>query len=319
MRTRIGWIALALCGFVLGGGPAGSQDYPTRYIRVIAGPGPDIVPRLIGPKMSETLKQEFVIEPRPGAGGTIAAQTVASAPADGYTLLLASASYTINTAMGQSPFDLGRDFAPVGLVGTSPFVVVVNPSLAVRSLADLIAYAKANPGKLNYASSGVGTPPHLAGELFKSMAGVDIVHVPFREANSAINAVVGGTVEMMFAIASTATPLIEGGKLRGLAVTTLHPTPLVPGIPSVAELGLPGFEVIGWNGFVAPQGTPGPVIARLSAAMNAALDVPDVRDKLAVVGYEPAAHNSPRQFGQFVKADTDKWTALVAKTAMKAN
>jgi tripartite-type tricarboxylate transporter receptor subunit TctC len=317
VRARVHWM-IALCGVLLGICAAGAQDYPNRYIRVIAGPGPDIVPRIVGPLMSDVLKQQFVVEPRPGAGGTIAAQSVKSSESDGYTLLLASASYTINTATQQSPFDLSRDFTPVGLVGTSPFVLVVHPSVPVRNLSELIAYAKANPGKLNYASAGVGTPPHLAGELFKSMTGVDIVHVPFREANSAINAVLGGSVEMMFAIASTAMSQIESGKLRGIAVTTLHPTPLVPGVPAVAEAGIPGFEVIGWNGFVAPLGTPDQVVAALSAALNKALDAPDLRDKLSVVGYEPAVHNTPQQFQQFIKADTDKWVNVVAKTDMKA-
>ncbi|HEY5129517.1 MAG TPA: tripartite tricarboxylate transporter substrate-binding protein, partial [Bradyrhizobium sp.] len=274
MKAGVHWVILALCGVLLGIGVADAQDYPNRYIRVIAGPGPDIVPRIVGPMMSDMLKQQIVVEPRPGAGGTIAARSVKSSGPDGYTLLLASASYTINTATQQSPFDLGRDFTPVGLVGTSPFVLVVHPSVPVHNLSELIAYAKANPGKLNYASSGVGTPPHLAGELFKAMTGIDIVHVPFREANSAINAVLGGSVEMMFAIASTATSQIESGKLRGIAVTTLHPTPLVPGVPAIAESGIPGFEVIGWNGFVAPPGTPDQVIAKLSAALNAALEAP---------------------------------------------
>ena len=194
MRTAPGWAA-ALALSVTLATTAQAQDYPSRYIRVIVGPGPDIVARLFGPKITETLGQQVVVEPRPGAGGTIAAQAVANSPPDGYNLLLASASYTINTALGQSPLDLAKDFAPVGLAVTVPFVLVVHPSVPAKTLAELIAYAKANPGKLNYASSGIGTPPHLAGEMFKAMAGVDIVHVPFREANSALNAVVSGATQ----------------------------------------------------------------------------------------------------------------------------
>ena len=296
-----------------------AQDYPTRFIRVIVGPGPDIVARLFGAKITDLVGQQVVVEPRPGAGGTIAAQTVASAPPDGYNLLLASASYTINTAMAQSPLDLGRDFAPIGLVSTVPFVLVVHPSLAARNLAELIALAKANPGKLNYASSGIGTPPHLAGELFKSMAGIDVVHVPFREANSALNAVVSGSVQMMFSIASTAASQIGGGTVRGIGVTSLRPSPLLPGLPSLAESGLPGFTVIGWNGFVAPRGTPAAIVGKLSSTLQRGLDDPELRQRLATSGYEPAARNSPDDFAAFIRSDTAKWVALIEKTNMKSH
>jgi tripartite-type tricarboxylate transporter receptor subunit TctC len=182
-------VAVVLSLLALLAGPSYAQDYPNRPIRVVVGPGPDIVARVFGAKMGELLGQPIVVEPRPGAGGVIAAQTVAAAAPDGYTLLQVTASYTINTALQSSPLDLRKDFAPVGHVSTIPFVLVLHPSVPAKSLAELIAYAKANPGKLNYASSGIGTPPHLAGELFKSMAAVDIVHVPFREANSGLSAV----------------------------------------------------------------------------------------------------------------------------------
>ena len=312
--------AFALVAVTLGASCVSyAQDYPTRFIRVIVGPGPDIVARLFGAKITDLVGQQVVVEPRPGAGGTIAAQTVASAPPDGYNLLLASASYTINTAMAQSPLDLGRDFAPIGLVATVPFVLVVHPSLAARNLAELIALAKANPGKLNYASSGIGTPPHLAGELFKSMAGIDVVHVPFREANSALNAVVSGSVQMMFSIASTAASQIGGGTVRGIGVTSLRPSPLLPGLPSLAESGLPGFTVIGWNGFVAPRGTPAAIVGKLSSTLQRGLDDPELRQRLATSGYEPAARNSPDDFAAFIRSDTAKWVALVEKTNMKSH
>ena len=298
---------------------AHAQDYPNRFIRAIVGPGPDIVARLFGPKVSEALGQQMVIEQRPGAGGVIAAQSVAAAAPDGYTLLQATASYTINTALQTSPLDLGRDFVPVGLLSTTPFVLVVHPSVPAKNLAELIAYAKANPGKLNYASSGIGTPPHLAGELFKSMAGVDIVHVPYREANSALNAVVAGTTDMMFSIASTAQSQIDGGTVRGLGVTAREPSPLLPGVPSIAQSGLPGFEVIGWNGFVAPRGTPLSVVATLSAALQVGLDDAELRKKLTAAGYQAAGRNTPEQFGGFIRSDTAKWVELVARTNMKGN
>ena len=316
---RVGWakrsVPTAATLFALLGFAASAQEFPTRPIRVIVGPGPDIVARLFGPKITEVLGQPVVIEARPGAGGVIAAQTVANAPADGYLLLQATASYTINTALQTTPLDLNRDFAPVALVSTIPFVLVVHPSVPAKTLAELIAYAKANPGKLNYASSGVGTPPHLAGELFKTMAGIDIVHVPFREANSALNSVVSGATQMGFVIASIAQAQIAGGTVRGLAVTSREASRLVPGVVPVAQAGLPGFEVIGWNGFVAPKGTP--VVAKLNAALVAGLDDAALRARLTAAGYEPAGKNSPQQFAAFIAADTAKWVDLVARTRMK--
>jgi tripartite-type tricarboxylate transporter receptor subunit TctC len=318
MIDRLASVVLSLLALFVAG-PSYAQDYPNRPIRVVVGPGPDIVARVFGAKMSELLGQPIVVEPRPGAGGVIAAQTVAAAPPDGYTLLQVTASYTINTALQSSPLDLRKDFAPVGHVSTIPFVLVVHPSVPTKSLAELIAHAKANPGKLNYASSGIGTPPHLAGELFKSMAGVDIVHVPFREANSGLSAVVGGNVEMMFSIASTAQSQIAGGTVRGIGVTSLKPSPLVPGLPALAQSGLAGFEVIGWNGFVAPKDTPQPIVAKLSAAIGKALADPDVRAKMNTAGYELAAANSPDDFAMFIAADTEKWIGLATKTGIKAN
>ena len=254
MIERLAGVVIALLAVAVGSPSA--QEYPNRVIRVVVGPGPDIVARLFGPRMSEALGQQVVIEPRPGAGGVIAAQTIATAQPDGYNLLLATASYTINTALKTSPYDMRKDFAPIGRMSTSPFVLVVHPSVPAKTVQELIALAKSKPGQLNYASSGIGTPPHLAGELFKAMAGIDIVHVPFREANSALNAVVGGNVQMMFSIATTTQSQIESGTVRGLGVTTLEPTRLVPNLPSIAQSGLPGFEVTGWNGLAAPAGTP---------------------------------------------------------------
>jgi tripartite-type tricarboxylate transporter receptor subunit TctC len=319
MRTSFRFVAVAVLSVGAISSTASAQDYPIRSIRVIVGPGPDIIPRLFGPKITEVLGQQVVVEPRPGAGGVIAAQSVANAPADGYTLLQATASYTINTALQSSALDMRKDFAPVTLVSTIPFVLVVHPSVPAKTLAELIVYAKANPGKLNYASSGVGTPPHLAGELFKTMAGVDIVHVPFREANSALNAVISGATQMAFVIASIAQSQMSGGTVRGLAVTSRQPSALVPGVPPVALAGLPDFEVIGWNGFVAPKATPAPVIAKLSAALLAGLDDAELRKRVTSAGYEPAEKNTPPQFSAFIAADTTKWLELVAKTNMKGN
>jgi tripartite-type tricarboxylate transporter receptor subunit TctC len=317
MIERLIGLILSVVGLTVS--PSQAQEYPNRVIRVVVGPGPDIVARVFGVKMGEVLGQPIVVEPRPGAGGTIAAQTVVSSPPDGHTLLLASASYTINTALQSSPLDLGKDFAPVGLAATIPFVLVLHPSVPAKTVTELIAHAKANPGKHNYASSGIGTPPHLAGELFKAMAGVDFVHVPYREANSALNAVVGGTVQMMFSIASTAQPQIAAGTVRGIGVTSREPSPLVPGLPSIAQSARADFEVSGWNGFVAPKDTPPPILRKLNAAIRAGLEDAELRAKLSNAGYEPAALNGPNDFARFIAADTNKWMHLAARTNLKTN
>src|SRR5215813_6491126 len=317
MIERLIGLILSIIGLAVG--PSHAQDYPNRPIRVVVGPGPDIVARVFGAKMGELLGQPIVVEPRPGAGGVIAAQTVAAAPPDGYTLLQVTASYTINTALQSSPLDLRKDFAPVGQVSSIPFVLVLHPSVPAKTLAELIAYAKANPGKLDYASSGIGTPPHLAGELFKWMAGVDIVHVPFREANSGLNAVVSGAVQMMFSIASTAQSQIAGDTVRGIGVTSLKPSPLVPGIPAIAQSGLLDFEVIGWNGFVVPNGTPHSIVTKLNAAILGALADADLRAKLSTAGYEAAASNSPEDFAKFIAADIRKWASLATRINIKPN
>jgi len=296
-----------------------ADDYPSRVIRIVVGPGPDIVTRVFADVLSRTLGQPVVVEQRPGAGGVIAAQTVSAAPADGYLLLQATASYTINTALQSQSLDIGRDFAPVALVSTIPFVLVVHPALPAETLGELIAYAKANPGKLNYASSGIGTPPHMAGELFKFMAGVDIVHVPYREANSGLASVIGGATQMMFSIVSIAKSQIDGGNARGIGVTSLTPSALVPDLPAIAQSGLPGFEVIGWNGFVAPKATPPRIIAKLNAAILDALATAEVREKLKAAGYDTAATNSPQEFADFIAADTKKWLNLATRININAN
>jgi tripartite-type tricarboxylate transporter receptor subunit TctC len=290
-----------------------AQDYPTRVIRVVVGPGPDVVARVYAPKLAESLGQQIVIEPRTGAGGAIAAQTITTAPPDGYNLLLATASYTINAALGSWPYDLRKDFVAVGQMSTSPFVLVVHPSVPVKSVQELIALAKSKPGQLNYASSGIGTPPHLGGELFKAMTGVNIVHVPYREANSALNAVIAGNVQMMFSIATTAQAQIAGGTVRGLGVATLKPTPLVPGVPTIASQGLDGFEVIGWNGVVAPPGTPAVIVSKLNAAIQHGIADPQLKSQLQAAGYDVAAANTPEQFAKFINDDTARWAGVVQK------
>jgi tripartite-type tricarboxylate transporter receptor subunit TctC len=311
-------VAAAVVALLLCDGPGRAQEYPSRLIRVVVGPGPDLVARLFGPKMSQTLGVQVVVEPRPGAGGVIAAQTVATAQPDGYTLLLATASYTINTALGTSPYDLRKQFASIALASVSPFILIVHPSVPAKTVPELIALAKSKPGTLNYASSGIGTPPHLAGELFKSMADIDLVHIPFKEANSALNAVVSGAVQVMFSISSTTTSQIDAGTVRALGVTTLKPTPLVRNVPAIAQSGLPGFEVTGWNGFVAPAGTPAAIVAKLNSAIMRGLDDAELRQKLKATGYEPVPQNTAEDFGHFISADTERWIGIVEKANIRS-
>ena len=296
-----------------------AQDFPQKAIRIVVGPGPDIVGRMLGQHYTEAWGQPTVIDPRPGGGGVIAAELVAKAPPDGYSLLLSSAAYTINAVLQPGSTDLLRDFAPVVFAASSLFVLMVHPSLPVRSTAELIALARKRPGQINYASSGNGTPPHLAGELFKSMAKVDMVHIPYKSAGPAIMDTVGGQVQAVFGIASVAMPQVLSGKLRGLAVSSRERSRLAPDIPTLSESGLPGFEVIGWNGLMAPVATPRAIVTKLNAEALVALKQPQFQAKLVGAGYEPAAPNTPEQFGEQVRAEVSKWAKLVKETGMRVD
>src|SRR5689334_12135150 len=229
-----------------------AQDFPLKPVRVIVGPGPDIVARIFGQRFTDVWGQQTIVETRPGGGGTVAAETVAKAQADGYTLLLASASYTINAVLQPGPIDLMRDFAAVAFAASSPFLLLVHPSVPARSVQELVALARGKPAQLNYASSGNGTPPHLAGEMFKSMAHVNIVHIPYKNAAPAMVDTISGQVQMMFAILPLGLPHVQAGKVRALGVSSRGRSALVPQLPTIAESGLKDYEVIGWNGFLAP-------------------------------------------------------------------
>jgi tripartite-type tricarboxylate transporter receptor subunit TctC len=294
-----------------------ASDFPNRYIRVIVGPGIDTPARIIGEEVGKLLHTQIVVERKPVAGGALAMNTVATAPPDGYTMLLATAAYTINTAIGRFQLDLRKDFVPIAHVTDVKYVLVVNPSVPVNSFAELVAYAKAHPGKLNYASVGIGTPPHLAGEMLKVQAGIDLVHIPFHDTGSAVTALLAGNVQMMFLYSQVAEPQIKRGSLKGLALSAIEPSPFDPGIKPLAEMGLPNFDVVGWNGFVAPKGTPQDVIDKLSGAIREAMKDEKVREAILKAGYEPAKLNSPEEFGKFIDADTKKWIELANKIGLK--
>ena len=295
---------------------AAAQDYPTRPVALVSpfppGGSVSLVARIVAEKMGETLGQSIVVENRGGAGGTIGARSVAKSPPDGYTLLL---GYTGTLAIGPSMypnagFDPRKDFAPVGRIGTAPTLLVVHPSVPVHSVAELIAYAKANPGKLNFGSAGIGTVGHLAGELMATMAGLRLVHVPYKGTGPAITDLLGGHIPMMFTPVPTAHAQAESGLLRALAVTGAERSSLLPNVPTVAESGLPGYEAALRYGLVAPAGTPRATIERLNKELRTALAAEDVRSRLAADGAE-VLPSTPEQYAADIDREEATWSKVV--------
>ena len=319
LRTLNAGLLTALSGVLLVTA-AHAQEFPAKPIRIIVGPGPDIVARMFGQKFTETWGHQTIVDQRPGGGGTIATEMVAKAPPDGYTLLLSSAAYTINAVLQPGPYDLVRDFASIALCATSPFIMSVHPSVPAKSVKELIALAKAKPGQLVYSSSGNGTPPHLAGEMFKTMAKVDILHVPYKYATPALIDVVSGQVQIMWPIMSISLPQVQSGKLRGLGVSTRERTKLAPQLATIAESGLPGYEIIGWNGLIAPAKTPAVVVNKINAEVNRQLKASELVQRLGQSSYDPAGDkNSPEQFTDFVRAEIAKFAKLVKETGTKVD
>jgi tripartite-type tricarboxylate transporter receptor subunit TctC len=293
-------------------GSAWAQAYPLRPVHIIvgfpAGSGADVVGRLIGQLLSERLGQQFIIENRPGAGTNIATETVVRAPADGYSLLLVTAANAVNTTLYDNlNFNFVRDIAPVALIGGGPFVMVVNPSVPAKTLADFIVYAKANPGKINMASFGNGTMAHLCGELFKMMTGLDLVHVPYR--SSYMPDLLGGQVQVLFDGIAGLSAYIRTGKLRALAVTTATRQEVLPDIPTVGE-SVPGYEASGYLAIGAPTSTPAPIVEMLNREIDAVVADPNVKARFVDLGLEPKAM-TPVEFGKFIADQTDKWAKVI--------
>jgi tripartite-type tricarboxylate transporter receptor subunit TctC len=304
--------------------PASAADYPTRPVNLIVaftpgGPS-DVLARIIGKKLGELLGQPFVIENRPGAGGNIAAQAVARAAPDGYTLLMGNNSILATNASLYKTigYDAEKDFAPISLIGSQANILVVNPTLPVNTMAELIALAKAKPGQLDFASSGYGAAAHLSGELFKAQAHVDIVHVAYKGAAPALQDVIAGHVQMMFATAASVVGHIKDGLVRPLAVTTPKRTAILPDIPTVAELGIPGFDATTWHGLVAPAGTPRDIIEALNRATVAALNDAATRTALSDLGVDVQS-SSPAEFSDYIKAEIPKWRAVVQAAGGQLN
>jgi len=305
--------ALAGAALLLAGLSAHAGAWPEKPVRLVVSYPPggtvDAVARIIAPKLSAKLGQPVVIDNRGGAGGAIGGDLVAKSAPDGYTVMLDASNHAQNPALRKMPFDTLRDLAPVSLLVKVPNVLVVNPSAPMKSVADLIAQAKAKPGGINYASSGNGSAQHLAGELFASMAGVQITHVAYKGGGPALTDVMSGHVPVFFASLASSLPFIQGGKLRALAVTGKTHSPALPQLPTVAEAGLPGYEVYEWNAVFVPAGTPAPVVERLSKEFAATLKDPEVRTRLEALGAEVIG-SSPAELDSFRRAEITKWTRL---------
>ncbi len=298
-----------------------AQDYPNRLIKVIvpfpAGQASDTIARMVGERLAKSLGQPVLVDNKPGAGGNIGTDAGAKAPADGYTLTMATAALPIGKHVYRKlPFDLARDFAPVTLMTITPLVLVTRSDFPAKSVAELVDYTKKNPGKVTFASSGVGTSHHLSGELFKALAGVDLLHVPYKGSPPAHLDLMGGNVDIMFDNIVPVSPHVKQGKLKALAVTTKTRAAALPDVPTMAEAGFPGFEAVAWFGLLAPAGTPKPIVDRLNREVVAILRSPDIKDRLAAMGATTVG-DSPEEFGRFMAAETDKWGPIVKRAQIE--
>jgi tripartite-type tricarboxylate transporter receptor subunit TctC len=299
-----------------------AQSYPARPVRLIVasgtGGGLDYVARLIAPRLSESLGQSMVVDNRAGASGSIAGELTARAAPDGYTLILLSASLVVYASVNSTRFDLVKDFAPVTQVTEGPYVLVANASLPAKSVRELIAYAKSNPGKLNYASTGNATLNHLATELFAISAGITLVHIPYKGVGAAYPDLFANQVQLTFVSIPSAAPHIRAQRLRGLAVTGASRSKAAPELPTIIEAGVPGFVVTQWHGMLAPRGTPSSVIDRLHRDIASALQQPDIAQRLAADGSEPVG-SAPREFGAHLKAERERWVTVARQTGIRAD
>ncbi len=312
IRTIV--LAAAVAG--LAAMAAQAEDYPDRPVKVIVPTPPggpvDVIARIAANSLQTSLGKAFVVENRAGAGNTIGSKDAAEAAPDGYTLLYSSASGLVIAPLlhPDAGYDPIKSFDPIALIGESSNILVVNPSVPAKTVQELVAYAKANPGKVNFSSGGIGVLPHLIGEMFKARAGIDIVHVPYKGGGPSINDVVAGNVQMTFEGTSVLLPLIEAGRLRALAVTTAKRIPQLPDVPTMVESGFPNFVSTSWTGFLAPAHTPAPIVAKLNAAINAGLKTEELKTALARLSNEPLG-GTPADFTAVIKGDLDKWSPIV--------
>lgn len=323
-RVLIGAVSTALlANTVVGQSPStgSGQTYPAKPVRIMvgfaAGGASDITARMLAPKLSELLGQQIIIENRGGSGGMLATDAVAKSPADGYTLLLMPAADAVQPALRRKlPYDLERDFAPVSRAVFGPWFLVVHPSVPVRGAKELVALARASPGKLNYASSGVGSSAHMANELFNSLAKVNLVHVPYKGASDGVTAVASGEVDMIFASIPASLPLLAAKRVKALAVTTGQRTPLAPAMPTLNESGVPGYDRSGWYGVLAPANVPRDIITRLNAAIVKIVNTPEMKDAFMKQGLDPAT-STAEEFGAFIRSEIAQNIKLVKAAGIK--
>jgi tripartite-type tricarboxylate transporter receptor subunit TctC len=316
------WFAIALVASApLSAAPAFAQNFPTKPVRLILGFPPggatDLVARAIQPRMSQALGQQVVIDNRPGANGIISVELTVRAEPDGHTVLFSHiGSLVISPAMQKVPYDVFRDLAPIGQAVSLQNLIITHPSFAAKSLKELIAMAKAKPNQINYASSGIGSPGHLAGVLLESLAGIQMTHIPYKGGGPAIVDLLAGHVPVFFSVISTGVPHVQSGKARGIAVTGMQRADAIPDIPTVAEAGVPGYAATNWYGLLAPPKTPKAIIDRIHKEMVAALKAPEVAEALKSRGID-VAPSSPAQFGAFIRSETDKWAPIIKKSGIK--
>ena len=318
-------LATAALGMALAAMPtiASGQPYPTKPVRFIvpfaAGGSTDIIARAVGTRLTDVIGQPVVVENRPGGGTVIGTEAVARSAPDGYTLLVVPAPFTINPSLlPKLPYDPLNDFTPITLINTTPLVVVVNPSVPARNVKELIALAKAKPGMLNYGSSGTGGSNHLAGELFQAMAGVKMVHIPYKGNAPALTDLVGGHVDLVFNGLTSAYPLIKSGRIRPLAVTSIRRSAVLPEMPTLDESGLKGFEAVAWNGLAGPAKTPSEVVDRLSGAVRKVLANPEIRERLKSEGSDPVG-STPAEFVKYLREEIAKWAKVIKLSGAKAS
>ena len=315
--------ASAVFGIATTAAPVAAQTWPDKPIKFVvsapAGSSLDALARVIGDKLKDRLGQSVIVENKPAAGGTVATAEVAKSAPDGYTMLLGfNGPLAFGPLLQKLPYDVAKDLAPVIITSSQPNVLAVWSGLPVKSVQELVSYAKANPGKLSYASVGNGSSSHLNMELLKSVAGFEAVHVPFNGSPPAVTATIQGETQAMFAVMQPLQAQIQAGKLRALAVTTAKRFPLLPDLPTIAESGYPGFEALAWNGVMVPAATPKPVIARLNAEMNAILKQPDVVEKMQASGFDLIG-GTPEDFGNLIKRETDTWSPVIKKLGLKVD
>jgi len=300
------------------------QTYPTRPIRVVVPSSPgagvtDIMARLIGQHLSANIGHQIVIDNRPGASGILGSEVVSRAVPDGYTLLIANVSLIVNPYLyPKMPYDPLKDFIPITMVNSAPLLLVVHPSIAAKSVTELIAYAKVRPGQLNYGSGGLGSTPYLAAELFKSLSGIDAVHVPYKGGSPALSDLVGGQLSFMIENMPGTMPSAKAGSLRALAITSSQRSHLAPELPTMAEAGVPGYEMSGWNGIFAVKGTPREIVVRLHSELAKILHTPEVRQELAALGAEPVG-DTPEEFAAFLKADIARWGQIIHEKGIRSD